>query len=95
MSQFKVINNLIKKVDYINLGKPGGRITINDIAEMLEKCYLQVATLKNIISGFRLTGIYPFNGDIFSEDEFMAASVTDVNMNSHLEVIAGPSHENP
>ncbi|KAK4872200.1 hypothetical protein RN001_016324 [Aquatica leii] len=35
------------------------------------------------------------DNDLDLKDKFMAASATDVNMNSHLGVVAGPSHENP
>lgn len=31
----------------------------------------------NIIKGFKVTGFVPFNEDIFTEDEFLPATVTD------------------
>ena len=34
-------------------------------------------TPRNIRSGFEVTGIRPFNRDIFTESDFVAASVTD------------------
>lgn len=33
---------------------------------------------KNAIVAFRATGIFPYNDLIFSDDKFMAASVTDI-----------------
>ncbi|GLV34064.1 hypothetical protein CBL_05084 [Carabus blaptoides fortunei] len=62
----------------IQLAKDSGRrITIYDIAEILGKCYHHAFTNSNCISGFRETGIYPFNKNIFGEHDFIAASVTD------------------
>lgn len=31
----------------------------------------------NIVKGFKVTGFVPFNEDIFTEDEFLPATVTD------------------
>lgn len=57
---------------------PGQRITIYDIAEILGSVYHLAFSPRNCTSGFRATGIYPFNDNIFNDDDFMAASVTDV-----------------
>ena len=32
---------------------------------------------QNIVSGFKVSGIYPFNSEIFNEDEFLPSAVTD------------------
>lgn len=31
----------------------------------------------NIMNGFKVAGIWPLNGDIFSDDEFLTSAVTD------------------
>ena len=33
--------------------------------------------MENITSSFRRTGIFPFNSEIFTEDEFLPSTVTD------------------
>lgn len=49
-----------------NAGKP---VTIYDIAECFGQAFLRAFTPHNIQSGFRTTGIFPFNSEIFTEDE--------------------------
>ncbi|XP_074033075.1 uncharacterized protein [Leptinotarsa decemlineata] len=56
---------------------PGRRVSIYEIAQLTEKAYQKAFTLANICSGFRKTGIVPFDRGIFKEDDFVAASVTD------------------
>lgn len=39
--------------------------------------WLKAATPSNIISGFKVTGIWPFNSNVFGDEEFLPSSVTD------------------
>ena len=55
-------------------GKP---MTIYDVAECVGKSYPLAFTQKNILSGFRVSGIWPINENIFSEDEFLSSYVTE------------------
>jgi hypothetical protein len=48
-----------------------------DLAGLFRNAYVRVATLQKGEEGFRCTGIVPFNPDVFSEEDFIAASVTD------------------
>ena len=50
-------------------------ISIYEIAEISGKAYESACTMKNITSGFKATGICPFNPHVFSEDEFLPAAV--------------------
>lgn len=56
---------------------PAKTITIYEISELLGKAFPKAFTPQNILSGFRVTGIYPFNKDIFTDDEFLSSYVTD------------------
>ena len=56
---------------------PGKTMTIYDIPGILKKALPNAITPSNIQTGFRVSGIYPFNRDIFSDDDFMPAAVTD------------------
>lgn len=50
---------------------------IYDISEALNSAYSRAFSTSNIISGFKCTGISPFNGNIFSDDDFCGSYVFD------------------
>ena len=52
-------------------------MSIYDIASILVQSYPRAFTPYNITSGFKATGIYPFDKDIFRDEDFMASYVTD------------------
>lgn len=79
------------------LNHSGIPITIDRIAELVAEPLLKGASSMNIIAGFRSTGIWPFNRDIFSEDDFTPAFVTDSPYEDEPDQEVGPSnaHEEP
>lgn len=56
---------------------PARTMTIYDIPKLVAEALPLAATAKNIISGFQKTGIYPFDENIFTEDDFAPSYVTD------------------
>jgi len=56
---------------------PGQRITTYDVAELFSNSYLHSATMANAINGFRCCGLWPYNPDVFTDDDFLPAAVTD------------------
>lgn len=50
------------------------KITEYDVAELLNKAFMKVATIEKAVSGFRSAGICPFNPDKFGEEDFAAAN---------------------
>lgn len=50
------------------------KITPYDLAELFNKAYSLVATIQKGISGFATTGIFPLNPNIFTNEDFYAAS---------------------
>ena len=54
-------------------------LTIHYIAELAGKAFSKAFCQENIVSSFKKTGIYPSNPDIFTEDMFLPAAVTDNN----------------
>lgn len=69
---------------------PGHTMTIYDIPGIVAEAFPKATTPTNIMAGFRVTGIWPFNRDIFTDDEFAPSSVTDrdlpENNNSSIEI---------
>ena len=48
--------------------------------ELAGFAYAKTFSLGNIFSGFKSSGIYPFNSDVFREEMFLPASVTDIRV---------------
>jgi len=57
------------------MNHPGSRITIYYLPQCFTVAYHRAFTFENTTAGFRKTGIYPLNSEIFPEYEFAAANV--------------------
>lgn len=58
---------------------PGKSISIYEMGSLIGAAWIKAATPQNIISGFRVSGIWPFDKNIFSPEEFLPASVHDAS----------------
>lgn len=56
---------------------PGETVTIYEIAAIFNEAFVHAMSPGNIISSFRTTGIFPFNRECFTDDDFMSSFVTD------------------
>ncbi|CAH2108284.1 unnamed protein product [Euphydryas editha] len=56
---------------------PGRGITQYQVAHLFNEAYKKVATVGNAVSGFKVTGIYPYDDDLFDEADFAPSFVTD------------------
>ena len=56
---------------------PAQPMTIHVIPKLVAYALPKAMTPSNILSGFRSTGIFPFDRNIFGDDAFMASYVTD------------------
>ena len=56
---------------------PGQPITIYDFAELIGKAFPKAFSQSNILKGFEVSGLYPFNEHVFEENEFLTSYVTD------------------
>jgi len=78
VSFFKSLKSFYNQEVQCWLRRHQGRpVTEYQIAELFGIAYGKAATIANAASGFRKTGIIPFNPDIFSDEDFVAASVTE------------------
>lgn len=76
----------------------GRPISIYDIAECVGRAYPISFTPTNITSGFLATGIWPYNRNVFRDDEFMSSYVTDrpsTSVSIPNEISAETSEETP
>ena len=60
------------------VGHPGRTMTIYDIVGVVGTAFPRAMTPANILSGFRVSGISPFDRFIFNEDDFLPSAVTDM-----------------
>ena len=56
---------------------PGKAITEFEVAELFQVAYARAGTVRNAIQGFKVTGIWPFNSQIFEDEEFAPAKTTE------------------
>lgn len=67
-------NNAASGWMYTHLGIP---ISIYDIPSLVKESLPLAATPKNITSGFTKTGIWPFNRNVFTDEDYLCSEVTD------------------
>ncbi|XP_026728373.1 uncharacterized protein LOC113494293 [Trichoplusia ni] len=56
----------------------GRRITDYDIAGLVKDAFIKVARLDIAVSGFKCTGIHPFDRHLFSDIDYLAADMTNI-----------------
>ena len=91
-------NRYNRELDKWMLGNPGKRVTEYDIAELFASAYEATASLEKAKSAFRKTGIFPYNADVFSDEDFLPSAVTereqdklDDNTDLQIEVVESTS----
>lgn len=52
---------------------PGRKVTQFEVTELLAEAYGRAATLANAANGFRSTGVWPVNRNVFSDADFQAS----------------------
>ncbi|XP_027852688.2 uncharacterized protein LOC114131625 [Aphis gossypii] len=71
-----------QEIDSWLKSNPGKRFTIYDLPAVTTNAILNAATPRNITSGFAVSGVWPFNRNAFSIDEFAPAVVTDIMLHT-------------
>ena len=67
-----------RSIENFMKSNPGRVVTLNEIAELVDRAFLRVACPETAVSGFRATGIWPFNRAVFCDEDFAPADVTDL-----------------
>lgn len=65
---YRLKNALYREYDLYLTSTGHEKITEYDIAELLNKAFIKVATMEKAASGFRSSGIFPFNPNQFNDD---------------------------
>ena len=60
-----------KALDSWMCSHPGERFTIYHVAAAVNEAFLSAMTPRNIISGFKATGIWPYNPNTFTDNDFL------------------------
>lgn len=72
----------------------GRRISQYDQASLFGAAYIRTATMDKAISGFRCSGLWPYNPDVFGAEDFLPSMVTDEPQPSDSQQQAQPSTNN-
>lgn len=73
----------LKKIcEYSVKSHPGKTMTIDDPPRVLKEILPHAVTPRYIQKGFEVNGIYPFNRNIFGDEEFLPGYVTNGSMDS-------------
>ena len=56
---------------------PGRIVTIYKVPPLVAEAQLHSLTIRNIQNGFRVSGIYPYNRNVFTDEDFAPAEVTN------------------
>ena len=56
---------------------PGRIVTINDVPSPVAESQLHSLTIRNIQNGFCVSGIHPYNRNVFTDEDFAPAEVTN------------------
>ena len=64
---------------------PGKTLSIFNIAQLVGEAWTKAATPQNILAGFKVSGIWPFDRNIFGDDEYLPSNVTDRERNENTE----------
>ena len=73
----------------------GKSMTIHVIPSIVSYAFPKAMTPANITSGFRVTGIWPFDRNVFPQDKFLSAYSTDRPMLESTQEHATPANMQP
>ncbi|KAL7891114.1 hypothetical protein AOLI_G00005900 [Acnodon oligacanthus] len=66
---------------------PGRTVMIYEVPELVNQTFMSAITPRNITSGFIVMGIYPFNRDIFPDEDYAPSMLTGQTQKSPPPVL--------
>ena len=77
-SVFRSLKHFVSEAsDMWMKNNPGQNMSIYNIPSIVKSACPLALTPLNIISGFRVSGMFPFNPNVFKDSEFLPSAVTD------------------
>ena len=80
---------------------PGRRISLFDVAAIFGRAYLRTANADKAVRGFEACGLWPFNENVFNDEDFAASRVTDEpqpddtsNLTTRTQIVADNAADN-
>lgn len=92
---FSSLKNALYREYELYLSSTGHqKITEYEVAELLNKAFMRVATMEKAVSGFRTSGIFPLNPDKFTDADFDASRhAGEISVEPAPELEASSSQE--
>lgn len=59
---------------------PHQKITPYDVAEIFNLAFVRIASIEKAQKGFQISGIWPYNSNVFGEDDFLPATLSKTNI---------------
>ena len=78
-----------------HLEHPATPLTIHDLSPLVNDTFGNVFTIPSIANGFRKSGIWPLNRDVFTEADFLGARLTESADPTADDVPATPAAATP
>lgn len=66
-----------READKWMLQNPGRRLTDYQLCAIFSPAYNRVSNIEKAVKGFQCSGIFPFNPDVFDDEDFAPARVTE------------------
>lgn len=80
--------NYNEECDRWLLKNAGQRITMYEQGALFGAAFVKTASMQKAVNGFQSTGLWPFNPEVFSEEDFLPSMVTDEPAPVEMEIIA-------
>lgn len=74
---------------------PGRVVTLHQVASLFGQAYISAATMSNAVNGFRKSGIWPVDRNVFTEADFLPSKTTDIGLDLTAGSTADPSTPTP
>lgn len=59
---------------------PGKVVTLFQVASLFGNAYMRASTMTTAVNGFRKTGIWPVNMNVFEDADFLPSATTDIQL---------------